>query len=73
MHLYGNLCNISEIKSVLKRKKISILEDCSQSHGGFFNKKFSGTFGDVATFSFYQEKSRRIGDGGAILLQIQNQ
>ena len=68
VHLYGNLCNISEIKSVLKRKKISILEDCSQSHGGFFNKKFSGTFGDVATFSFYPGKNLGgIGDGGAIL------
>jgi len=68
VHLFGNICNISEIKYFLKQKKILIIEDCSQSHGGFYKKIHSGNFGDVGTFSFYPGKNLGgIGDGGAII------
>jgi dTDP-4-amino-4,6-dideoxygalactose transaminase len=68
VHLFGNICNISEIKSFLKKKKILIVEDCSQSHGGYHKNIHSGNFGDVGTFSFYPGKNLGgISDGGAII------
>lgn len=68
VHLYGNICQIDKVKKTLKKKKISIIEDCSQAHGGYCNKVHSGNFGDVGTFSFYPGKNLGgIGDGGAIV------
>jgi dTDP-4-amino-4,6-dideoxygalactose transaminase len=68
VHLFGNICNINEIKFFLKKKKILIIEDCSQSHGGYYKNIHSGNFGDVGTFSFYPGKNLGgIGDGGAII------
>jgi dTDP-4-amino-4,6-dideoxygalactose transaminase len=68
VHLFGNICNINEIKYFLKKKKILIIEDCAQSHGGFYKNTHTGNFGDIGTFSFYPGKNLGgIGDGGAII------
>ena len=68
VHLFGNICNINEIKYFLRKKKILVIEDCSQSHGGYYKNIHSGNFGDVGTFSFYPSKNLGgIADGGAII------
>ena len=68
VHLFGNICNIPEVKKLLIKKKISILEDCSQSHGGYLNLTKTGNIGNVGTYSFYPGKNLGgIGDGGAIV------
>lgn len=68
VHLFGNICDILSVKKILTKRKISILEDCSQSHGGCYNLKKSGNFGRAGTFSFYPGKNLGgIGDGGAII------
>ena len=69
VHLYGHSSDILVIKKICRKYKIKLIEDVSQAHGGKFNKKLLGSFGDFSTFSFYPTKNLgAIGDGGAICL-----
>ena len=68
VHLYGNPSNIRTINQLVKNKNIKIIEDCAQAHGTKILNKHVGTFGDVATFSFFPGKNLgAFGDGGAIV------
>ena len=67
-HLFGQVAPIKEIIKICKANSIKIVEDCAQAHGARFENRKVGTFGDVATFSFYPTKNLgAIGDGGAVL------
>jgi len=69
VHMYGKSCNLNKIYSICKKYRISLIEDCAQSHGAKIGKKFTGTFGDYGCFSFYPTKHLGcLGDGGAILV-----
>ena len=73
VHLYGNPANMTHIKKIINKKKIKIIEDCAQAHGTKILKKHVGTFGDVATFSFFPGKNLgAFGDGGAIVTNSKN-
>jgi dTDP-4-amino-4,6-dideoxygalactose transaminase len=68
VHLYGTSPNITEILRITKLYNLKLIEDCAQSHGSLYNGKKTGTFGDIACFSFYPGKNLGcFGDGGAIL------
>ena len=68
VHLYGNPSNLKEIKKIVKKKNIKIVEDCAQAHGSKIGKDHVGMFGDIGTFSFFPGKNLGgFGDGGAIL------
>ena len=67
VHIYGNPVDIKEIIRIKKKFKITLIEDCAQAHGAEYNKKKVGTFGDLATFSFYPTKNlSTFGDGGMV-------
>ncbi len=72
VHLYGEVCNIKEIKNLIKNKNIHLIEDAAQAHGAkdfSFNKigKTTGNIGVMGCFSFYPGKNLgAYGDGGAI-------
>jgi dTDP-3-amino-2,3,6-trideoxy-4-keto-D-glucose/dTDP-3-amino-3,4,6-trideoxy-alpha-D-glucose/dTDP-2,6-dideoxy-D-kanosamine transaminase len=66
-HLYGLDSNVVAVKAICKSAGIPLLEDCAQSTGAEVGGKKLGSFGEVATFSFYPTKNLGgIGDGGAI-------
>jgi Predicted pyridoxal phosphate-dependent enzyme apparently involved in regulation of cell wall biogenesis len=44
VHLYGNPANMTDIKKIIYKKKIKIIEDCAQAHGTKILKKHVGTF-----------------------------
>ena len=68
VHLYGHPCDIDGIKNIIKGNKISIIEDCAQSHGALYKNQITGGLGDIAAFSFYPGKNLgAFGDAGAIL------
>lgn len=68
VHLYGQAANMPEIKRIAEKYHLYLLEDCAQSHGAFFDKKMTGTFGDVGCFSFYPTKNLgAFGDAGAVV------
>ncbi|MDK9356981.1 DegT/DnrJ/EryC1/StrS family aminotransferase [Lelliottia wanjuensis] len=67
VHLYGQICNMSEIKKIADKYGLLILEDSAQSHGALLEGVKSGAWGDASGFSFYPGKNLgAIGDAGAI-------
>ena len=46
VHLYGQVCDMDSINKIAKKKGIKVIEDCAQSQGAQYKKKFSGTLGD---------------------------
>jgi len=67
VHLNGLPCDMSPILKFAKKKKIFLIEDCSQAHGAFYKKKPVGSFGDVSTWSFCQDKIISTGGEGGMI------
>ncbi len=68
VHLYGLPAEMDEIMSIAKKHGLKVVEDCAQSHGADYKGKRTGTFADIATFSFYPGKNLgAYGDAGAIV------
>ena len=73
VHLFGNPCNMLEIKKITDKHNIKLIEDCSQAHGAKFKEKKVGNFGDIGTFSFYPTKNLgAFGDSGALVTNKKN-
>jgi dTDP-4-amino-4,6-dideoxygalactose transaminase len=68
-HLYGlAVSEINEISRLCKEASVGLLEDCAQAPGAEVDGRRVGSFGDVASFSFYPTKNLgALGDGGAIV------
>ena len=66
VHLYGQICNMTEICRIAEKHKIPIIEDCAQCYLAKHNGKFEGSFGQVSSWSFENSKHITCGDGGII-------
>jgi len=67
VHLAGLPCDMDSIKKLANKKKIKIIEDCSQAHGASIDNKQVGSFGDISTWSFCNDKiMSTLGEGGMI-------
>ncbi|MEO6050801.1 MAG: DegT/DnrJ/EryC1/StrS family aminotransferase [Pyrinomonadaceae bacterium] len=67
VHLYGLPAEMDAVMKIAKKHSLKVLEDCAQSHGADYKGLRTGTFGDIATFSFYPGKNLgAYGDAGAI-------
>jgi dTDP-4-amino-4,6-dideoxygalactose transaminase len=72
VHLYGLPAEMDEIIRIARRHNLYVVEDCAQAHGAQYKGKSVGTFGTIATFSFYPGKNLgAYGDGGAIITNDQ--
>ena len=72
VHLYGSVAEIKEIKKMIRKKKIFLIDDCSQAHGAFeeinkSSKQRIGSRADISCFSLYPGKNLgAYGDAGVI-------
>lgn len=66
VHTMGKPCDMGKIVNIAQKHNLKIIEDCCEAHGGKYNGKFIGAFGDVATFSFYAAHIISCGDGGML-------
>mgnify|MGYP002623044802 CR=1 FL=1 len=68
VHLFGQPADMKRIMAIAKRHGLWVIEDCAQAHLAEFQGQRVGTFGDMATFSFYPGKNLgAMGDAGAIV------
>ena len=68
VHLYGQPANMKRIMEIAKRHKLWVVEDCAQAHLAQYDGQYVGTFGDIATFSFYPGKNLgAMGDAGCLV------
>ena len=67
VHLYGHPCEMDELVSIAREHDLFIIEDCAEAFGSYYKEKHVGTFGDIATFSFYGNKTITTGEGGMVV------
>lgn len=67
VHLYGHPCNMEALKKLCDDHNLFLIEDCAEAIGSKYKGQHVGTFGDVATFSFYGNKTITTGEGGMVL------
>ncbi len=66
-HTLGNPFAIDKVMKIAKKHKLWVIEDCCDALGSKFGEKYVGTFGDLATFSFYPAHQITMGEGGAVV------
>ena len=66
VHLYGHPCEMDALSLICKEQGIFLIEDCAEAIGSKYKGKNVGTFGDVATFSFFGNKTITTGEGGMV-------
>lgn len=68
-HLYGRLADVESLGGLCRAYGVRLIEDCAQAHGAQLpDGRRAGSFGDVASFSFYPTKNLgALGDGGAVV------
>jgi dTDP-4-amino-4,6-dideoxygalactose transaminase len=67
VHLNGLSCDLDPIVKFAKEKNLYLIEDCSQAHGTIYKGKKVGSFGDVAIWSFCQDKIISTGGEGGMI------
>jgi CDP-6-deoxy-D-xylo-4-hexulose-3-dehydrase len=65
-HTLGNPFNVKRIKEICDKYNLWLIEDSCDALGSKFNSQYVGTFGDLATLSFYPAHHITMGEGGAV-------
>lgn len=67
VHLYGHPCDMGAISALAVRHNLFVIEDCAEAFGSLYQGKPVGSFGNVATFSFFGNKTITTGEGGMVV------
>jgi CDP-6-deoxy-D-xylo-4-hexulose-3-dehydrase len=65
-HSLGNPFNLDVVTDICKKYKLWLIEDCCDALGTTYRGQMVGTFGDIATLSFYPAHHITMGEGGAV-------
>jgi CDP-6-deoxy-D-xylo-4-hexulose-3-dehydrase len=65
-HTLGNPFDLDQVRDIAKRHDLFLIEDCCDALGATYGGRHVGTFGDVATLSFYPAHQITTGEGGAV-------
>jgi CDP-6-deoxy-D-xylo-4-hexulose-3-dehydrase len=65
-HTLGNPYNLEKVKALCDKYKLWLVEDCCDALGAKYNSQHVGTFGNIATCSFYPAHHITMGEGGAV-------
>ncbi len=67
VHLYGNVCDMDEIRGFARKHNLFVIEDNAQAFGGEYKGRKTGTLGDIAACSFCQNKTFTTGGEGGMV------
>lgn len=65
-HTLGNPFNLEVVTALCKKYNLWLIEDCCDALGSTYKDQLVGTFGDIATLSFYPAHHITMGEGGAV-------
>jgi CDP-6-deoxy-D-xylo-4-hexulose-3-dehydrase len=65
-HTLGNPFDLAAVADCARRHGLWLIEDCCDALGSTYREQLVGTFGDLATFSFYPAHHITTGEGGAV-------
>ena len=65
-HSLGNPFNLDVVTALCKKYGLWLVEDCCDALGSTYRGQMVGTFGDIATLSFYPAHHITMGEGGAV-------
>jgi len=68
VHLAGWPCDMDPIVALAKEHDLKVIEDCAQAHGAKYKGQPVGSLGDIAAFSFCQDKILTTGGEGGMLV-----
>lgn len=67
VHLAGWPCDMPEIMALAREHGLWVIEDCAQAHGAEIDGRPVGSFGDIAAYSFCQDKIITTGGEGGLI------
>lgn len=67
VHLYGHPCDMNKLRDLAREHGLYLIEDSAEALGSEFEGQKTGSFGDIATFSFYGNKTITTGEGGMVV------
>ena len=67
-HTLGNPFNCAKVKAICEKYDLWLIEDCCDALGATFDGQMVGTWGDIATLSFYPAHHMTMGEGGAVFM-----
>jgi len=68
VHLAGWPCDMDSITEIARERGIAVVEDCAQAHGAKYKGRPVGSLGDIASFSFCQDKIMSTGGEGGMVV-----
>ncbi len=66
-HTLGKSFDLDKVMKLVKKYNLWLIEDCCDALGSRYDGKLVGTFGHIATFSFYPAHQITMGEGGAVI------
>lgn len=72
VHLYGATADMEAIMKIAQRYNLKVIEDCAHAHGGKWDGRGLGSWGDAGAFSFQQSKVMSCGEGGICITNDEN-
>lgn len=67
VHLGGWPCDLDAFKALCKQHNLFLIEDCAQAHGAKYKGKSVGSFGEISSWSFCQDKIMTTGGEGGMV------
>jgi perosamine synthetase len=67
VHLYGHPCDMAALDAIAKEQGLFLIEDCAEAFGSLYQGQHVGSFGDIATYSFFGNKTITAGEGGMVV------
>lgn len=72
-HVLGNPPNMDRLMALIKKHNLILLEDCCDALGSTYDGKPLGSFGEMASCSFYPAHHMTMGEGGYVACNTQQQ
>lgn len=72
VHVYGNVCNVKEIKRIAEKYNLKVIYDAAHAFGVTLNGESIANFGDASMYSFHATKVFNTIEGGALTFKDPN-